>query len=508
MNLLLLCTQFALSCALIAIAKHLLHNIRNLPPTPFPSLPILGHFHLLRKPIHRCLSKISDRYGPIVLLNFGYRKVLVISSPELAEECFTKNDVVFANRPRFLAGKIVGSNYTNIVWAPYGDHWRNLRRISALEILSAHRLQTLSAVRSDEVNFLIRRILKASKMNQPVEMESAFFEVMMNAMMRMISGKRFYGEEVEDSEEARRFREISKETLEIALSNDVGEFLPMIRWFDGREKKLWALKIKRDLFYQNLIDQNRKLQVDTSLILSDKTKQNRNLIQVLLSMQEKDPAYYTDQFIIGLMQTLLIAGTDTSTGTMQWALSLLLNHPQVLEKAQAEIDNHVGSGRLINESDLGRLPYLRSIILETLRMYPPSPIIVPHESSDDCTVGGYHIPRGTILFVNIWSIQNSPMIWADPRTFNPERFLGVEGARDGFKFMPFGSGRRACPGEGLAIRMIAFVLGSIIQCFDWERNHEKSVDMSEGLGFLLSKAQPLQAKCKPRPIMSKILAQV
>ncbi|KAK6939680.1 Cytochrome P450 [Dillenia turbinata] len=506
MNLLLLCTQFALSCALIAIAKHLLHKIRNLPPTPFPSLPILGHFHLLRKPIHRCLSKISDRYGPIVLLHFGYRKVLVISSPELAEECFTKNDVVFANRPRFLAGKIIGSNCTNIVWAPYGDHWRNLRRISALEILSAHRLRTLSAVRSDEVNFLIRRLLKASKMNQTVDMKSAFFEVMMNAVMRMISAKRFYGEEVEDSEEARRFREIQKETLEISLSNNVGEFLPMIRWFDGSEKKLWALKIKRDLFYQNLIDQNRKLQIDTSL--SDKTKQNRNLIQVLLSMQETDPAYYTDQFIMGLLQALFIAGTDTSTGTMEWALSLLLNHPQVLKKARTEIDNIVGSGRLIDETDLGGLPYLRSIILETLRMYPITPIITPHESSNDCTVGGYHVPRGTILFVNIWSIQNNPKFWADPRTFNPERFLGVEGGRDGFKFMPFGSGRRGCPGEGFAILMIALVLGSIIQCFDWERNHENLIDMSEGIGFLLSKAQPLQAKCKPRPIMSKILSQV
>lgn len=192
---------------------------------------------------------------------------------------------------------------------------------------------------------------------------------------------------------------------------------------------------------------------------------------------------------------------------MEWTFSLLLNHPEVLKKAQTEIDNRVGHGRLLDETDLVHLPFLRNIINESMRMYPAVPLLVPHESSDDCKVGGFHVPRGTMLLVNMWSIQNDPKIWVDPRKFKPERFEGVEGARDGFRSMPFGSGRRGCPGEGLGLRMIGLTLGSLIQCFEWERPSKELIDMREGIGFTMPKAQQLIAKCHPRPIMLKLLSQ-
>lgn len=203
---------------------------------------------------------------------------------------------------------------------------------------------------------------------------------------------------------------------------------------------------------------------------------------------------------------MLTAGTDTSAATSEWALSLLLNHPQVLKKAQIEIEKHVGQDRLIEESDISNLPYLHCIINETLRMYPAGPLLVPHESSDKCTIGGYHVPAKTMLLVNLWAIQNDPKNWEDPRKFEPERFEGAEGSRDGFKLMPFGSGRRSCPGEGLALRMLGLVLGSVIQCFEWKRIGENQVDMIEGPGLTLPKAQPLVAYCKARPFVEKLLS--
>ncbi|KAJ9560132.1 hypothetical protein OSB04_005292 [Centaurea solstitialis] len=205
---------------------------------------------------------------------------------------------------------------------------------------------------------------------------------------------------------------------------------------------------------------------------------------------------------------LLAAGTDTSSGTMEWSMSLLLNHPHMLEKAQNEIDQIVGEDRLVDESDIPNLPYLRCIINETLRLYPAGPMLIPHESSHDCVVGGYNIPRGTMLLVNQWAIHHDPKLWSDPERFDPERFEGLEGTRDGFKLMPFGSGRRSCPGEGLAVRMVGVTLGSIIQCFDWERMSEAMVDMSEGPGLNLPKAEPLIAKCKPRLEMQNLLSQL
>lgn len=195
-------------------------------------------------------------------------------------------------------------------------------------------------------------------------------------------------------------------------------------------------------------------------------------------------------------------------GTIEWAMSLLLNNPDILEKAQTEIENQIGFDRLIDELDLTKLPYLRCIILETLRLYPSGPFLIPHESSEECTIGSYHIPRGTMLLVNIWAIQNDPKVWENPKKFKPERFEGIEGTRDGFKFMPFGSGRRSCPGETLAMRMIGLTLGSLIQCFDWERVDEKMEDMAEASGLVLLKVQPLKAKCRPRPPMLKLLTQI
>lgn len=196
-------------------------------------------------------------------------------------------------------------------------------------------------------------------------------------------------------------------------------------------------------------------------------------------------------------------------GTIEWAMSLLLNNPDILEKARSEIDNQIGFDRFVDELDLTKLPYLRCIILETLRLYPAGPFLMPHESSEECTVGGFRIPRGTMLLANIWAIQNDPKIWENPRKFKPERFEGIEGTRDhGFKFMPFGSGRRSCPGEALSMRIVGLTLGSLIQCFEWERVGEKMEDMAEASGLVLAKVQPLQAKCRPRPAMLKLLSQI
>lgn len=210
------------------------------------------------------------------------------------------------------------------------------------------------------------------------------------------------------------------------------------------------------------------------------------------------------------IQVMLAAGTDTSAGTMEWTLSLLLNNPESLVKAQAEIDYHIGQSRLIEESDIAKLPYLHGIINETLRMYPAAALLPPHESSDDCTVGGYHVPRGTLLLVNAWGIHNDPKIWVEPRKFKPERFQGLEGERklDGMMLLPFGAGRRGCPGEAFAMRIVGLTLGTLIQCFEWKRIGKEMVDMSEGTGLTIPKAHPLLAMCRPRSTMVNFLSQL
>ncbi|KAL8225903.1 hypothetical protein R6Q57_018460 [Mikania cordata] len=481
--------------------SHFRRRYANLPPTIFPSLPIIGHLYLIKPPLYRTLAKISAKYGTILQLQLGFRRVLVVSSPSAAEECFTKNDIVFANRPKMLFGKIIGVNYTSLAWSPYGDNWRNLRRIASIEILSIHRLNEFHDMRVDETRLLIRKLMTAC--SSPVTVKFMFYELTLNVMMRMISGKRYFGgDNPELEEEGKRFRDMLDETFVLAGASNVGDYLPVLSWLGvkGLEKKLIKLQEKRDAFFQGLIEQLRKSKG------TEDVNKRKTMIELLLSLQESEPDYYTDAMIRSFVLVLLAAGSDTSAGTMEWVMSLLLNHPEVLKKAQNEIDTVVGNNRLVDESDIGNLPYLRCIINETLRMYPAGPLLVPHEASSDCVVGGYNIPRGTMLIVNQWAIHHDPKVWNEPERFRPERFKGLEGTRDGFKLLPFGSGRRSCPGEGLAIRMVGMTLGSIIQCFDWERMSEEMVDMTEGPGLTMPKAIPLLAKCKPRLEMNNLLS--
>lgn len=200
---------------------------------------------------------------------------------------------------------------------------------------------------------------------------------------------------------------------------------------------------------------------------------------------------------------MISAGTDTSAATLEWAMSSLLNHPEILMKVRAEIDDKVGLDRLIDESDIVNLRYLQNTVSETLRLYPAVPLLLPHMSSDDCKVAGYDMPRGTILLVNAWAMHRDPKLWEEPERFKPERF---EKEGEIHKLMiPFGIGRRACPGAGLAQRVVSLTLGTLVQCFEWGRVGEELVDMTEDDGVTLPKMMPLRAMCRARNIVSKVM---
>ncbi|WCJ17994.1 cytochrome p450 81d1 [Euphorbia peplus] len=489
---------------LYIITNHFRNKIQNFPPSPFPTLPIFGHLHLVKKPLHRCLARLSQKYGPVLLLQFGHRRVLLISSPTAAEECFTKNDTALANRPRILIGKHFGYNFTSIIWAPYGELWRNLRKLSSIEILSSNRLQLLSNVRHEEVKLMMGQLYRNK--NEIVDLKAAFFELMLNLMMRMIAGKKYYGANVEEVEEVERFKKMVHDTLFLAMSN-VGDYLPWLGAIKGENKRFHEVHEERDRFIKYLIEEHRE-RLKSSDVFDESDDKNKTLIPVLLSLQKSDPEFYTDETIKSLLLALLAAGTDTSSATMEWGISLLVNNPEILKKAQHEIETIIGHDKLMTESDVSRLPYFQCVINEVMRLYPTAPLLLPHESLEECHVGGFRVPCGTMILVNQWAIQNDPNVWDEPQKFKPERFMGFDALKDGFKLSPFGAGRRKCPGEGLALRMIGSTLGSALQCFDFERIGKEMVDMTEGFGLTMPRAKPLLVKCKPRSSMVKLLSQI
>ncbi|XP_015958352.1 isoflavone 2'-hydroxylase-like [Arachis duranensis] len=474
-----------------------LHRPR-LPPGP-SCLPIIGNLHHLKRPLHHTLKSLSQKYGHVISLRFGSRLVVVVSSASAAEECFTKNDVILANRPRFLSGKYVLYDSTTLGSSSYGDHWRNLRRITTLHVLSTQRINNLysSQIRRDEIMTLVRNLAAGHHHDDDdfsqVELSSKFYEMTFNNIMKMISGENHH----HDVEEGKQFRAAVTEFLQDYGPSNVNDFLPILRVVDfgGLKKRIRNIGEKTDRFLKGVIEEHRR---------KKKEEGEENMIDHLLTLQQSQPDCYPDHIIKGLVLNMFLAGTDTSAVTLEWAMSCLLNHEDVMKKAQDEMEKHVGQDRLLEESDLPKLSYLKNIIYETLRLYTPGPLLLPHLSSDDCTIGGYRVPRDTIVLTNAWHMNRDPQTWCDATCFKPERFE-KEGELE--KLIVFGKGRRACPGEALALRTISFTLGILIQCFDWKRIGDKEIDMREKIGFMLSRLVSLKAMCKPRPLIVDYLME-
>ncbi|XP_062212476.1 cytochrome P450 81Q32-like [Phragmites australis] len=482
---------------------------QQLPPSP-PAVPFLGYLHLVKTPFHAALTSLAARHGPVFSMRMGSRRAVIVSSPECARECFTEHDVAFANRPRFASQQLISFDGAMLSTSSYGPYWRHLRRVATLQLLSAHRVGCMTGTISAEVRAMVRRMNRAAAVTPGsaarIQLKRRLFELSLSVLMETIAQTKTSRTEAnadtDMSPEAHEFKQIVDEIVPYLGTANRWDYLPMLRLFDvfGVRNKILAAVSRRDTFLRRLIDAERRRLDDGS------ESENKSVIAVLLTLQKSEPEVYTDTMIMSLCANLFGAGTETTSTTTEWAMSLLLNHPEALKKAQAEIDASVGTSRLLTADDVPRLGYLHCVINETLRLYPAAPLLLPHESSTDCKVGGYDVPRGTMLLVNVYAIHRDPAVWDDPGTFRPERF--EDGSAEGRLLMPFGMGRRKCPGETLALRTIGLVLGTLIQCFDWDRVDGVEVDMTESGGLTIPRALPLEAMCKPRAVMRDVLQEL
>ncbi|XP_074321676.1 cytochrome P450 81Q32-like [Silene latifolia] len=491
---------------LFIISKIYKKQNKKTPPGPTP-IPIIGHLHLIKQPLHRFLQQLSSQYGQIYSLRFGFRPVVVISSPSIVEECFTKHDIVLANRPRLLVGKHLNYDWTTLGAVSYGPLWRDLRRVMTLEFFSNIQLNLLTHVRVEEVRLLAKDLFKQGR-NEfvEVEMRPRFSELSFNIVMRMVTGKRYFGAEVEGLEEAMVFRGIARDVFELGGASNLVDCFPFLRWFGvwELEKKMMDVRKKMDDFLDGLMDECRRNKSEVGFDAENRTP----LIYKLLNLQESDPVSYSNQIIKGIIMIMLVAGTDTTNVTLEWALSLLLNHPHILEKARLEIDANIGKDRLVDETDLQNLPFIQHIINETFRLFPAVPLLSPHEPSEDCTIAGYYVPKGTMVLINAWEIHRNPNLWEDSLSFKPERFEGKHGDEYRLKLIQFGLGRRSCPGAPLANKVLGLTLATLIQCFEWENIDHEKLDMAEGFGLSMPKAVPLKAMCKTRQSIVHVIAKI
>ncbi|KAI3684780.1 hypothetical protein L6452_34006 [Arctium lappa] len=479
--------------------------------------PIIGHFKLFGASSdlpHLALASMADRYGPIFTVRLGIRRVLMVSSWEIAKEIFTTHDVIVSDRPKYLAANILAHNYASLSLAPYGPYWRGMRKIISLELLSSSRLEKLKFVQVLELENSIKNMFELGREKRDgegkvlVEMKKWFGELTMNTVLRMVAGKRYTATvDDENEEEMKKRREVMREWFLYLGRFVVADALPLLGWLDlgGYEKTMKRVAKELDSMVGKWLDEHRRKRD------SNKTTGVRDFIDVMISEVESGAFedYDADTIIKANCMTLIVSGTDTTTVTLTWALSLLLKNRYALRKVQEELEMHIGKDRQVNEPDIKNLVYLQSVVKETLRLYPAGFLGGPRAFSNDCIVSGYHVPKGTWLIINMWKLHRDPMIWSDPFEFRPERFLtpnhkdvDVKG-RD-FELIPFGAGRRVCPGIAFGLQMLHLVLATLLHNFDMSTPNGAPVDMTETAGLTNAKATPLEVLVAPRNIVKDI----
>eukprot|EP01018_Ginkgo_biloba_P005069 Gb_27806 [translate_table: standard] len=467
----------------------------KLPPGPRP-LPIIGNLHMLGKLPHRKLRELSKKYGPIMFLRLGSVPTVVASTPEMAKEFLKTHDLIFASRPATCQGKYVVYNSTDLGFAPYGPYWRKMRKVCVLELLSSKRIESMKFIREEEIAVMRESIMKQCGVNgsNPVNVSKVVSTFVTDIICRMTFGRKYSGETLKDS---RGFKTMIHEVFYVASANNIGDFIPYLEWMDlqGLRRRQKHIHKVFDDFFENIIQEH----------VENKIRGHRDFVDVMLQLSEDNTMdiKITRDNIKAVIFDMLAAGTDTSSATLEWAMSELLLNPSMMKKAQDELQSVVGLNRMVEESDLPQLDSFQFVLKETLRLHPPGPLLIPHEAREDCIVAGYTIPKKARILVNAFAVGTDPNSWEDAEKFKPERFIGspIDIKGQNFEALPFGSGRRACPAQSLGTIVVEYALATLLHCFDWrlpDGMKAEDLSMTEEFGLSTPRAVHLLAVPTPR----------
>ncbi|CAL5095795.1 unnamed protein product [Urochloa decumbens] len=480
-NLLLLSVVLVVSCFAIVRNVWSRHN-RSLPPSP-PALPIIGNLHQLgRNHYHRNLQALARRHGPLFLLRLGSVPTLVVSSASVAEEVLRAQDHVFCGRPPQRTARGLLYDCRDVAFSPYGERWRQLRRIAAVRLLSAKRVDSFRALREQEVASFLDRIRSAAancggKRRPPggVNMSELLVGLTYAVISRAAFGNKLGGME------PGAVRAMMRETSDLLETIAVGDVFPRLRWVDwatGLDARIERAAGKLDAVLEGALREHEKGGGDGEA---------GDLLDDLLSaVKEGGAGLNLDRTDVkGLIADLFLAGTDTTSNTMEWTMAELVKNPDEMEKAQAEVRQVVGQhGSVVTEEKLSAMTRLQAAMKEALRLHPPVPMLVPREVVHDTKLRGYDIPAKTRVLVNAWAIGRDDRSWGeDAGAFRPERFVrdaaGIDYGGKDLRFIPFGAGRRGCPGVGFATRLAELALANMLYHFDWELPDGQDVDSFE-----------------------------
>lgn len=426
-----------------------------------------------------------------MLLHLGQVPTLVVSSAEMAREIMRTHDLIFSSRPFIKAASNLLNGTLDLAFAPYGEHWRQVRKLCTLHLLSTKKVQSYRLAREEEVAFMIRRISQSSLLPDPINLSEIFFSFTNDMLCRVVSGK-FFREGGRNS----LFRKLIEEDISLLGGFHVEDFFPSLAWLDRffRTTTRARRNAKR---WDNLLD-------DVIKDHGDQMKGGDDFVDILLSLQ-KDPTLefpLTMNHIKAILMNMFGAGTETTSVALEWAMAELARNSRVLVKLKDEVRGLAMGKGFVKEEDLSAMSYLKAVTKEVLRLHPPVPLLLPRESMDDCHIRGYEIPKRTRVIANAWAIHRDTKTWEAPEEFRPERFMDdkIDFSGNDFQFTPFGAGRRICPGMNFAVSTIEVALANLVHCFDWELPHNmtrEDLDMTDAPGLTSARQQRLHLVAKP-----------
>ncbi|KAM6563357.1 hypothetical protein CsatB_023355 [Cannabis sativa] len=472
----------------------------NLPPSP-PRLPIIGNLHLIGKHAVRSLTDLSQKYGPLMLLHMGSVRTVVVSSPDMVKEITKNHDVVFSDRFNTTASDHLFYGGKDIVFASYGNYWRQAKKFCVQEMLSSKRVLSFQSIREEEVSSLVSKIRQDVCRNGddgPVNISEMLIRTSNNIMSRCILGRRYSCHEEEEEGKGNKimFCETAMKKIIVQLTAfSVGDFFPCFKWVDdvrGFMRNLKSSSGELDAFYNQVFKERKAMKASENGV--------KDFVDILLQLQ-KDNMFnmeLTDEHLKPIVQDMFFGGIETTSTTSEWVMAELMRNPRVMKKTQEEVRRIMREKGRVDINELDKLDYFKCVVKETLRLHPPVPLLVPRKTTEAVQIGGgqYTIPAGTQVIINAWAIHRDPNSWDQPEEFIPERFENspvnyYKGGQEYFQFIPFGFGRRRCPGIMFGTIGVEFMMANLLYWFDWKLHTDEDVDMSETYGITIGLKVPL-----------------
>ncbi|WCJ33204.1 Cytochrome P450 superfamily protein [Euphorbia peplus] len=479
--------------------KLLFPSANKLPPGP-PSFPIIGSsvwFTESLLDINAFIRSLHSKYGPIITLYIGSSPIIFISDGSLAHQSLVQNGTVFSDRPPAVGMEAINSsNQHTISSASYGSTWRILRRNLASQVIHPSMFKLYSYSRKRIMLSLKEVLDKESKSGGKVRVLDHFKHAMFSLLAIICVGDNLEEDQIAKIEDAQR------EFLLNYVRFSVFGFCPSITKIVFR--KMWKHYLKIRANQENVLIpliRARKEGKQQGII------KNQSYIDSLIDIElPEEKRKLTDEEIVSLCSELFSGGTETTTTSLQWIMANLVKFPEIQEKLYTEMKSVVRDGaETIEEEDLHQMPYLKAVILEGLRRHPPAHMVIPHAVKEDTVLDQYVVPKNATVNFMVADIGRDARVWEDPMEFKPERFMereeefDVSGSKE-VKMMPFGAGRRICPGYGLAMLHLEYFVSNLIWSYEWKAamDGDDEVDLSEKLEFSVSMKHPLQACLSPR----------